>query len=206
VLKVAQEIVRINQNYYPEMLRKMFLINVPSVFYMFWKGIQLWMEPRSVAKIELINSSSLSFNDQFSAIFDLSTIPQRLGGSSPLDIPKAGPLTGSPIQLKDKPLHKIEIPRGNKHEVKFNFCVGDIVSWEFVTKEYDIGFALVYLGTNKIQEFIKPYERIDACKKVVKGSIVVEKNGKYVFQWDNTYSWTRGKFLEYNLYKGTDLL
>jgi len=204
VLKVAQEIIRINQNYYPEMLRKMFLINVPSVFYMFWKGIQLWLEARSVAKMEMINGNALCVYDKFAAIFDLSTLPQRLGGTSLRDIPKGGSI-GTPIKkLKDKAKHKIDIYRGCKHEVTYHFDVGDIVSWEFITKEYDIGFTIECVGGKKTQ--VKPYERIDSFKMVIKGSLVIEMSGDYLFEWDNSFSWTRGKRLKYNLYKGNELL
>lgn len=58
--KLVQNIVYINQNYYPDMLRKAYIINVPSVFYMFWKGISLWLEARTLAKLEMISKLSMS--------------------------------------------------------------------------------------------------------------------------------------------------
>lgn len=207
VLKVAQEATRINQNYYPEMLRKMYIINVPSVFYMFWKGVQLWLEARSLAKMELINGGVSLVANKFDAIFDMSTIPPRLGGTGTRDIPEAGPIGTPSNKMKDKAKYKVNIARGSKHEVKQEFSAGDTVSWEFRLKDYDIGFSLAYLGPYDTQmQYIKTPERFDASKKTIQGTFVADKSGYYLFQWDNTFSWTRGKLLHYNLYKGTDLL
>jgi len=166
VLKVAQEATKINQNYYPEMLRKMYIINVPSVFYMFWKGVQLWLEARSLAKMELINGGVILVENKFNAIFDLSTLPPRLGGTGTRDIPKAGPIGIPSRKMKDKARYKITIARGSKHEVKYKFSGGDTISWEFRLKDYDIGFSLIFLGPDETQmEPIQTPERFDASKK-----------------------------------------
>jgi len=79
------------------------------------------------------------------------------------------------------------------------------VSWEYATKDYDIGFTMEYVCSGGNSP-LKHYERIDASKSVIKGYVVIEKSGDYLFQWDNSFSWTRGKKLKYNLYKGNELL
>lgn len=53
--QVLQNIIHINQNFYPDMLRKCYIINVPSIFYMFWKGIAMWMDPRTIGKVEIMS-------------------------------------------------------------------------------------------------------------------------------------------------------
>jgi len=204
IIKVAQEIVRINQNYYPEMLRKMYILNVPSTFYFSWRVFQRWIEPRSLAKMELINGNATLIKDKLFAIFDVSKLPVRLGGTSTRDIPKAGPVEFI-VKLKEKAKNRVDIARGSKHVVTQVFNEGEICSWEFKTKNYDVGFGVNFLSGDS-SEVIVPYERIGAFNKVIKGSFMAEKTGEYEFQWDNTYSWTRGKSLKYNLYKGDVLL
>jgi len=201
VLGLMQEITRINQNYYPDMLRKMYIINVPSIFYIFWKVIQLWLEQRSIAKIELINGKASIIADKIEAIFDLSSLPLRLGGTSTRDIPLAG-FGAASTKMREKPRFKIDIPRGTKHEVSHYFEIGDIISWEFILRDYDIGFTLLYTDENKE---IQKIARCEA-KKLFSDSITIENPGTYLFLWDNTYSWTRGKFIKYNIYKGLDIL
>jgi len=200
VLGIAQQLTRINQNYYPDMLRKMYIINVPSVFYMFWKVIQVWLEQRSIAKIELINGPASVMADKIEAIFDTSTLPVRLGGTSTRDIPPGGSIGPEKVKMREKAKSNVDITRGNKHEVSHYLEVGDIVSWEFKVKDYDISFNVLYESN--------PIHQIPRCeaKKVFSGVLSIEDPGTYVFQWDNTYSWTRGKTIKYNIYKGLDVL
>jgi len=207
-LKVMQEIIKINQNYYPEMLRKMYIINVPSVFYMFWKGIQLWMEPRSIAKMDLIGGNALSVAPQLTAILDLSMLPPRLGGTGTRDIPKGGLIGAPSMKFREKTKNKVDVAPGTKHEVTYIFNEGDIISWEFKTKDWDIGFTIIYVGTSdcKQNQIIKSYERVDAFKMVIRDAYTAFKSGNYLFQWDNVFSWTRWKALRYNVYKGTELI
>jgi len=200
VLGLAQELTRINQYYYPDMLRKMYILNVPSVFYMFWKVIQVWLEQRSIAKMELINGRASLIADKIEAIFDLSTLPVRLGGNSNRDIPQG--YIGVKSKMREKAKNKIDIPRGNKYETSHYFQVGDIISWEFIVRDYDIGFTLLFQDEN--QEI----QKLPRCesKKLFSDTITIENPGTYVFQWDNTYSWTRGKNIKYNIYRGFDVL
>jgi len=202
VLGIAQELTRINQYYYPDMLRKMYILNVPSVFYMFWKVIQVWLEQRSIAKMELINGKASLIADKIEAIFDLSTLPVRLGGTSHRDIPPGGYIGPANRKMREKPKFKVDVTRGTKYEVFHYFDVGDIISWEFKVREYDIGFSLICKDENK------EIQKIPRCeaKKLFSNTITIENPGTYMFQWDNTYSWTRGKFIKYNIYKGLDVL
>jgi len=200
VLGMAQELVKINQNFYPDMLRKMYIVNVPSVFYMFWKVIQLWLEPRSLAKMELVNGKTTLIYDKIEAIFDLSTLPIRLGGSSTKDIPPGGYLGLEEIKMREEAKYRVDVARGTKHEVTHHFEEGDSVYWEFVVENYDIGFG-IFCDSKEIHKI----PRCEA-KKVFAGHLSIETTGSYLFQWDNSYSWTKGKTIKYNITKGLELL
>eukprot|EP01124_Arcella_intermedia_P020506 TRINITY_DN27990_c0_g1_i1.p1 TRINITY_DN27990_c0_g1~~TRINITY_DN27990_c0_g1_i1.p1 ORF type:complete len:382 (-),score=75.67 TRINITY_DN27990_c0_g1_i1:44-1189(-) len=203
VLKVVKELVRINQNYYPEMLRKMYILNVPSFFYMFWKGIQLWMEPRSVAKMELINGNATVISGKITEIFDLSVLPTRLCGSSTKDIPKGGLIGDHSSTFREPPQNKVDLSRGTKYEVKVPAKVGDNIFYEFKTAEFDVGFSITCIETKKS---VRSYERVDGSKMVIEGSFNPDTDGTYLFTFDNTYSWTRGKTVHFNIYSGTEIL
>jgi len=203
VLKVVKEIVRINQNYYPEMLRKMFILNVPSYFYVSWKVIQGWMEQRSVAKIELINGNARTIMDKITAIFDISSLPPRLCGTGAKDIPQGGLLGGHVPSWREPPHNRVDISRGSRYELKITAKEGDTIFWEFKTVDFDIGFSITSV---KHKKEISPYERVDCSKMVIDGSFNIEVDDTYVLAWDNTYSWTRGKTLEFNIYSGGQLL
>lgn len=76
------------------------------------------------------------------------------------------------------------------------------LKWEFKTAENDIGFCL-YRQRN-IDELQGPnsgddeddvisLHRVNSHLVPEDGMIVVQKPGKYVFKFDNTYSWYRSK-------------
>eukprot|EP01126_Amoeba_proteus_P063617 TRINITY_DN8784_c0_g1_i13.p1 TRINITY_DN8784_c0_g1~~TRINITY_DN8784_c0_g1_i13.p1 ORF type:complete len:328 (+),score=63.16 TRINITY_DN8784_c0_g1_i13:276-1259(+) len=207
VIKIIHEIIIINQNYYPDMLRKAFIINVPSIFHMFWKGISMWMEPRTLAKLELIGTD-LSLTGIQEHI-DMSLLPPRLGGTSQRDIGPGGPLGPVPLKLKNKVASWTIVPRASSFLVVHHYEVGDVAHWEFKTKGYDIGMAVYYVGKTKEGPqnlSIVPLQRYESFKKVITNSFCVEFSGFYQFFWDNTYSWTRGKELKFNIYNGMELL
>lgn len=154
-----QNIVYINQNYYPDMLRKAYIINVPSVFYMFWKGISLWMEARTLAKLEMISmwvqvnniddcadGGAETIKDKLAEIIDPDQLPVRLTGTNEKDIPEGGPVGETPVKLRTKVANYIDVPRSDVYvcfltlqtyllqAAVYYFDVGEVVSWEFKTK------------------------------------------------------------------------
>jgi len=201
IMSTAQEIMKINQLYYPDMLRKMWIINVPSIFYMSWKVIQLWLDPRTLAKIELLNGGIEDASDRVFQVVSKDKMPVRLGGTSSRDIPKGGPVGPSNMALTSDIGGWIDVGRGSSYDVTYDLDVGDILSWEFKTKNYDIGFG-IFLAKEEVVKTV----RQDADKRIIEGSIKVEKKGTYTFKWDNSYSWTRGKQIQYNIRKGKDLI
>ncbi|KND89300.1 Sec14 cytosolic factor, partial [Tolypocladium ophioglossoides CBS 100239] len=50
----------ISQNYYPERLGKLYLINPPWGFFTVWSVVKGWLDPITVAKIRVLNSGSES--------------------------------------------------------------------------------------------------------------------------------------------------
>lgn len=105
-----------------------------------------------------------------------------------------------PEKMREKAKNKVDVARGTKHEVIHHFETGDTIYWEFKVKDYDIAFNIL-LDSKEIHKI----PRCEA-KRVFSGHITIETTGSYLFQWDNTYSWTRGKSIKYNIYKGLDIL
>jgi len=195
----------INQNYYPDMLRRAYIVNVPSFFNFFWKGISLWMEPRTLAKLELIYAGQ-DISQELVKVIDPTQLPACYGGTLDRSIPQGGPIGAIPVQLSSKSTRGyVEVPRSGTWEEVYKFNEGDIISWEFRTQTYDIAFSVYLMNGDEKQEVV-PSQRYEAFKRVVTGSYAVETTGEYHFCWDNTYSWTRGKQVEFNIYRGTEVI
>jgi hypothetical protein len=201
VLSLCQEIVHINQNYYPDMLRKMWVLNVPSIFYMSWKVIQLWLDSRTLVKIELHGGDISSIKEKVYKVCNKDSMPIRLGGNSDKDIGLGGPVGKPSMKLAHKCKY-VDVARSGSYDTSIDFAEGDVVAWQFKCKYYDIGFCLSFEGKGDIV----PSQRHDADKRVIDGSVTIQKTGKYTFTWDNSYSWTKSKQIKYNLRRNNDIV
>ncbi|XP_052480935.1 phosphatidylinositol/phosphatidylcholine transfer protein SFH11 [Gossypium raimondii] len=72
------EIQKIDSNYYPETLNRLFIINAGSGFRMLWKVLKAFMDARTLAKIHVLGSNYLS---NLTEGIDPSNLPAFLGGS-----------------------------------------------------------------------------------------------------------------------------
>ncbi|CAO0792693.1 unnamed protein product [Mucor circinelloides] len=55
-LNFIRAIADCDQKYYPETLNKFFLVNAPGAFVYVWKIVKAWLDPGTIAKIQIIGS------------------------------------------------------------------------------------------------------------------------------------------------------
>ncbi|KAB5564080.1 hypothetical protein DKX38_004134 [Salix brachista] len=82
------EIQKIDSNYYPEILNRLFIINAGNGFKMLWKALMAFLDARTLAKIHVLGydylSKLLEVIDQSTAEFSYflnSNLPSFLGGN-----------------------------------------------------------------------------------------------------------------------------
>ena len=73
-LKLASDI---GQDYYPEMLGKMTIVNVGFLFRAVWSLVKSFIDPKTQAKINLCKSS---YKDDLLALVDEENLPHFFGG------------------------------------------------------------------------------------------------------------------------------
>lgn len=79
VRKIVQIVSGIAQNYYPETLGRMFLINAPMLFTAIWAVVKGMLDENTVAKISVLGSS---YQKQLLEYIDPENLPDFLGGES----------------------------------------------------------------------------------------------------------------------------
>ncbi|XVF13372.1 hypothetical protein REPUB_Repub08aG0202600 [Reevesia pubescens] len=72
------EIQKIDSNYYPETLNRLFIINAGSGFRMLWKVLKAFLDARTLTKIHVLGSNYLS---NLIEVIDPSNLPAFLGGN-----------------------------------------------------------------------------------------------------------------------------
>lgn len=78
VKKFVQIASSIAQDYYPEMLGRMFIVNTPGLFSMAWRIIRPWLDERTQKKISL---EGKNFQSKLFELAPPENIPEFLGGT-----------------------------------------------------------------------------------------------------------------------------
>ncbi|UPR03541.1 CRAL-TRIO lipid binding domain-containing protein [Chloropicon primus] len=72
-----KQITNIDQEYYPEHLGQMFIINAPKIFSMIWSVVKLWLDKRTLAKIKVYGSD---YHEKLFNFVDPHDLPEHIGG------------------------------------------------------------------------------------------------------------------------------
>lgn len=79
VYSIVSEVSTIAQNYYPEMLGKMYIINAPMLFTAVWTLVKQLLDEVTVSKIEILG---YNYKDALLQAIDAENLPVSLGGTS----------------------------------------------------------------------------------------------------------------------------
>ena len=89
-LKLVKSIAEIDQNQYPETLGRCFIINAPSMFPMVWRMVKPWLDPATVAKIQVLGGPK----EHIPVLVDFigeENLPSNYGGTLPPLSPQVHP-------------------------------------------------------------------------------------------------------------------
>jgi len=195
-ISVMKAVSEIDTNYYPHAVRKLYVINAPSIFTWMWKLVKPWLDPFTANSMSILGSN---FYEVLSKEIPAENFPKEYGGKCECPggcLPKAGPLAG---RTGDDTVHTI-VPRHGALKVPFIVESGCTLKWEFHTRDYDISFGLLYESEEGKQFEVVPLTRYNAHKERVTGAFQAPKSGTYLLYWDNSYSVLRAKDLTYKVY------
>lgn len=78
VTSLVRQVSTIAQNYYPEMLGKMYIINAPMLFTTVWAVVKGFLDEVTVSKISILGSN---YKKQLLETIDEASLPKMFGGS-----------------------------------------------------------------------------------------------------------------------------
>jgi len=81
-LRVFKKTIQIDQDYYPEALGKLFIINAPWVFFPLWRVVQFWLDPNTKKKFEVLGTD---YQDKLLQCIDAESLPVEYGGKCACD-------------------------------------------------------------------------------------------------------------------------
>jgi hypothetical protein len=78
VRNFIQKITKVDQDFYPEYLGKMFIVNAPTAFKAMWAVVRPWLDKRTQKKIEVHGGN---FSPKLLELVEGENLPAFLGGS-----------------------------------------------------------------------------------------------------------------------------
>jgi len=197
---ILKKILAIDMNYYPELLKHVYVVNAPSVFWVIWKLVKPMMDSRTAEKMTVAGDlSPLQQNIDPKYLSELYGKPC----TCPIGRIKCGGVfTISNNHSKvDHEAAAVVVGRASVHEIPIVVEAGFLLRWEFSVEQFDVSFGVMCETGNLVRKVMVPFKKVDAQDHTVGGECIIWRAGKYVLMWDNSQSLIRSKkiFVKYSV-------
>jgi len=202
-IETFKKVLTMDQNNYPDTLKGYFVINAPALVTAGWSMVKPLLDARTRNKIKIMGSD---YKSTLLEAIGEENLPEEYGGQSKCEggcVPGGGTFCDLRSDGTSYNPQNVNVGRNDFYEAKVIIeKEGSILSWEFTTKSYDIGFAVFYSedADSKNREAVVGLERLNAHTGAIQGHILVNKTGSYILHWDNTYSLMKSKSLTYQVF------
>ncbi|XP_063448778.1 retinal-binding protein-like isoform X1 [Mytilus trossulus] len=205
-MQMYLHLVKILEDNYPEMMRRLLVINAPRIFPLLYKIARPLISDEMKQKIHVKGDD---YKDLLLRYVDPDNLPACYGGklTDPDGNPKCvtkicqGGTVPEKYYLQNSDnisqMQSATVPRGDKLYLEYRVDKpGSVISWEFQSEDHDVGFGLLY-EENEKYEIISKVTRVNSHHVLEDGVHTCEKTGKYFLCFDNSFSWTRSKKIRY---------
>lgn len=202
-ISVMRRLEEIDNNYYPGLMDKIYIIDPPSLFSGLWKMLSPFLSEHTLNKITMIK------HDELFKIYDRSIVPRIVGGENDTPISKGGAFDARELfpQIKSYKVSSKSVYEEKVIIPSDSDLSNTKISYFFSSEKYDIGFQILYKQNENSSDSITILEnqRYNSHEKTIMSSIEANRPGVYILQWDNTYSTLRSKTIIYliNIVQGS---
>nr|KAI8753313.1 retinal-binding protein-like isoform X1 [Biomphalaria glabrata] len=207
-LQMYLHLVSLLEDNYPEMLKRMFVINAPRIFPLLYKLCRPLISQDTKNKIHVLGSD---YTSTLLKYIDADELPAYLGGNKtdPDGNPRCTTLICQGGQVPEEyylkecenseQMENATVARGDKLLIELDVTkAGSVLRWEFKTDGYDIGFGVFRQEGPEKVTVVEP-ERVNSHMVPEDGNYTCDVPGKYTLVFDNSFSWTRDKAIQYSV-------
>ncbi|XP_072034353.1 SEC14-like protein 2 [Amphiura filiformis] len=208
-IDVVTEILSTGELHYPETGKRIFIIKAPAIFPVAFSLCKPFLKEHTKEKIKVLGGN---WKEVVLEHIDADVLPVHWGGTKtdpdgdpkcPSMIKPGGEVPKSYYKNVDrfeddtKYITK-DISRGAVHEVAFDVSQrGSLLRYLFKSNGHDISFGINYIDAAGKRTSILEIKRYNSHMVPEDGEMELERPGKYIMVFDNSYSWTRGKRISY---------
>lgn len=187
-INYLRHILKISQDFYPEMLHRLIIINAPRIFPLIYGLIKPLLNERTLSKLIILGSN---YKEEISKYIDDQVLPEFLGGQC--NCP------GGCVATKTSASFETEnISRGSKFTRSLDIPhAGAVAAWTFSVADKDIGFSAVFTPTSSTSSIeVAAYTRFNSGLKH-SGDYIAPEAGTLVLTFDNSFSFWNSKTIYY---------
>eukprot|EP00002_Diphylleia_rotans_P039758 TRINITY_DN929_c0_g1_i3.p1 TRINITY_DN929_c0_g1~~TRINITY_DN929_c0_g1_i3.p1 ORF type:complete len:360 (+),score=74.17 TRINITY_DN929_c0_g1_i3:74-1153(+) len=170
-LSVLQEFIHLDEQNYPETMKRLYVIRTPKVFNMIWAIIKPWLDEITLSKVAILG---YNYHDTLVGEIGMQNLPKEYGGQldRPGGVLPIGGLANSLHTSNDTVT--MSVNRQSSHEVVVNIDKpGSRIAYDFHTENHDICFGILYENSDGSREEIEPMMRHDCYVEPVQVFIVL---------------------------------
>jgi hypothetical protein len=150
---IFKKLMAINTSYYPEMLRHVYVVNAPSIFWVMWKLVKPMLDSNTAQKVTVANDL-----DSIQQIIDPKYLPELYEQpcSCPIGNIKRGGIYSMPthhLESDHQQLATIVVGRASAHAVPVVAEPGYILRWEFHVENFDVNFGVMCQLQNSVSDY-----------------------------------------------------
>jgi len=198
-------LVQVLEDNYPEMMKRLFVINAPTLFPVLYKLVKPLLSEDMKNKIFVLGGD---YKETLLEYIDSEELPEYLGGTKTSDgDPKCsdlichGGVVPKEFYLENtedfETMETIEVGSGDKVYVEYEIeNENTYLKWEYKTEEHDIGFGL-FLKNGDDWDEVLAIERHDCSIMTLDGSHKCKEPGTYALCFDNSFSMMTSKNVRY---------
>ncbi|XP_033627184.1 SEC14-like protein 2 isoform X1 [Asterias rubens] len=205
---VVNRNVALFEQHYPETLKKIFVINAPTIFPIAYSLVKPFLQENTRKKISVLGSN---WKETLLKHIDANELPLHWGGEArgqagdpncTHQVMLGGKVPES-YYIKERHLSsqevlKYELSRGSSLELKYDVHQpGSVLRYEFHTKKNDIAFGVQRIAEDGGRVDVLPIQRYNCHMVWEDGEISLQLPGQYIVIFDNSYSWTKSKKMMY---------
>ena len=198
----VQSITFVDQNYYPECLHKMMVINAPAIFPVIFSLVSVFLDAVTLSKMEILKGDPKA---RLVEVSGADGLINEYGGNDPYEIPMPSyeytDKIGAGKTFQKKVLANWPASFSDEKDDETQKDGGVEITWSFVTVGHDISFGVTFIPSNptSLPLIVLAPNRVPSQHYPIDGSHYTSEPGTWNLVWDNSYSYFTSKTLQYNL-------
>ncbi|KAF6023796.1 hypothetical protein EB796_017898 [Bugula neritina] len=214
-IECFKEIVAAFEDNYPEVLRRVYIINAPRIFVLAYNMVKNVLTARTTGKIHMLGSN---WKESLLDVMDADQLPVYYGGTQVDEngdpkcpnkilyggeVPKTYYFTHDDISADMQTVH---VSRGSTKYIQLPITVSKCqIRYTIRSEKHDIGYGFLYNDLDSPSkrhsemQVILSSTRTNTHMVQLTGVLECNQPGIYILLLDNSFSWIKGKTVRYSL-------